>query len=76
MPRDIDDKTRRPDRDRERGEITGEEIRDRNRRDPDMSGSDLSDRDMGGSGARREREDRRSSWDEDENEQDRREGYR
>ncbi|MEV6737432.1 hypothetical protein AB0N14_11040 [Streptomyces sp. NPDC051104] len=77
MPRDIDDQMRRPNRDRERGETSGEEIRDRKRRDPDMSGSDHPDQDPGRSGTRGDREDRRSSWDEDElDEQDRREGYR
>ncbi|POX51269.1 hypothetical protein [Streptomyces sp. Ru72] len=77
MPRDIDDQMRRPNRDRERGETSGEEIRDRKRRDPDMSGSDFSDQDLDRSRTRGDREDRRSSWDEDElDEQDRREGYR
>ncbi|MCW7941780.1 hypothetical protein AAW14_06835 [Streptomyces hygroscopicus] len=70
MPRDIDDhQMRRRDRDREHGEITGEEIRDRDRQDPDMSGSDVSDPDT-----RRNGSDRRSSWDDDED--DMQEGYR
>jgi hypothetical protein len=74
MPRDIDDQLRRPKRDRERGETTGDEMRDRDRRDPEMSGPDLPDPDMGRSGMRGEREDRRSSWDDDED--DMSEGYR
>ncbi|MGW1157446.1 hypothetical protein ACWD48_04215 [Streptomyces sp. NPDC002519] len=84
MPRDIDDQNRRRDREREHGEITGEDRRDRNGRDPDMSGSDRADGDVEGSGRRRERDERRSSWDEDEDEnllgrrdmRDMRDGYR
>lgn len=74
MPRDIDDQMRRPQRDRERGGTSSDEMRDRDRRDPDMSGSDPSEPDAGRSGARRETEDRRSSWDDDED--DMSEGYR
>jgi hypothetical protein len=74
MPRDIDDQMRRPKRDREPGETSSDEMRDRDRRDPGMSGSDLPDPDTGRSGARREHEDRRSSWDDDED--DVSEGYR
>jgi hypothetical protein len=69
MPRDIDDQTHRRDREREHGEISGEEKRDRERRDPEMNGSHMSDPDM-----RRDRNDRRASWDDDED--DMQEGYR
>ncbi|MEU6094389.1 hypothetical protein [Streptomyces sp. NPDC047079] len=82
MPRDIDDQIRRRDREREHGEITGEDRRDRDH-DPDMSGSDLADGDVEGSGLRRERDERRSSWDEDDEDlrdrrdmRDMRDGYR
>ncbi|MFD1662777.1 hypothetical protein ACFSL4_32575 [Streptomyces caeni] len=72
MPRDIDDQPRRQDRAREHGEITGEERRDRNGRDPAAGGSGPSD-DTRRPGTHREREDRRSTWDHDE---DMQEGYR
>ena len=78
MPRDIDDQIRRRDREREHGEIIGEDRRDRDRHDPDMSGQGTAD-DVEGSGLRRKREERRSSWDEDDEDlRDRRErdGYR
>jgi hypothetical protein len=68
MPRDIDDQTRRRDRERAHGEISSDEMRD-----PDMSGSDMSDPDMGSSGTRREHDEKRSSWDDDEED---RQGYR
>ncbi|WP_055492228.1 hypothetical protein [Streptomyces sp. TP-A0356] len=75
MPRDIDDhQMRRRDREREHGEITGDEMRDRDGHDPDMSGSGMSDPDTGSAGMRREHGDRRSSWDDDED--DMQEGYR
>ncbi|MFF4957892.1 hypothetical protein [Streptomyces sp. NPDC001222] len=83
MPRDIDDQIRRRDREREHGEITGEDRRDRSRRDPDMSGSGRADGDVEGAGLRRERDDNRSSWDEDDEDlrdrrdmRDTRDGYR
>ncbi|MFC3573551.1 hypothetical protein ACFOZ0_09765 [Streptomyces yaanensis] len=69
MPRDIDDQVRRRDRDRDRGEITSDEIRDRDRRDPDKNGSEISD-----PATRREHPERRSSWDDDD--EDMQEGYR
>ncbi|MEV6022867.1 hypothetical protein [Streptomyces sp. NPDC052036] len=84
MPRDIDDQIRRRDREREHGEITGEDRRDRSRRDPDMSGSGGADGDVEGAGLRREHDDdNRSSWDEDDEDlrdrrdlRDTRDGYR
>ncbi len=75
MPRDIDDHTRRRDREREHSEISSDERRDRDGRDPGMSGSELSDRDMGSSGMRREHDDRRSSRD-DADDEDIQAGYR
>ncbi|GAA3818512.1 hypothetical protein [Streptomyces chiangmaiensis] len=68
MPRDIDDRMRRRDREHEYGEISGDRARDRDKREQDRSGSDVSDPDL-----RRERGDRRASWDDDDDTQ---EGYR
>ncbi|MFE9092813.1 hypothetical protein [Streptomyces sp. NPDC007264] len=72
MPRDIDDQPRSRDRAREHGEITGGETRDRDERDPAVGGSGPAE-DTRRSGVRRERDDRRSTWDHDEDVQ---EGYR
>ncbi|MER6125008.1 hypothetical protein ABT173_20680 [Streptomyces sp. NPDC001795] len=67
MPRDIDDHVRR--RDREQGEVSTEETRKRDRRDTGAGGSDVSD-----PGVQRERHDRRTSWDDDD--EDMQHGYR
>jgi hypothetical protein len=74
MPRDIDDQMRRRNRERSYGEITGDEMRDRDRRDSDVNGSDITDPDVGRSGMRRERDERRSPRDEDD--EDMQAGYR